>query len=105
MSQSFLTGSRVYGTPTPDSDIDLCVVVSSEHLAMLTELADGDGKSSNSIRFGKLNLICLSPVNFTAWQESTERLTARKPVTREDAVKEIQAAMKAARKAAKAEAQ
>lgn len=92
---AFVTGSRVYGTPREDSDVDLCVVISSEDLAVLTELADGDGASSASIRFGKLNLIALTPANYEAWLESTETLKLRKPVTRDEAVTVIKAAMKA----------
>lgn len=93
---AFLTGSQVYGTPRPDSDVDLVIQVSGEDFAILNQLCDGTGASSQSIRFGKLNLIILpSDKKFAAWQKATDALKARKPVTREQAVKEITAAMEA----------
>src|SRR5437899_12858576 len=92
--RSFLTGSHVYGTPKPDSDIDLVVLVSPEHLAKLREFADADYKWNNdyhtaklSFRFGKLNLICCTnEIDFNVWKEGTEKLQEIQPVTREDAV-------------------
>lgn len=37
---SFLTGSRVYGTPREDSDIDLVVLVHQEELDLLHKLSE-----------------------------------------------------------------
>lgn len=89
---AFVTGSRVYGTPRPESDIDLCVVVSEHDLALLSERADEDpGSGGHSLRFGKLNLIVLGQRSFEAWQEATNELVAMKPVTREKAVELIKA--------------
>jgi hypothetical protein len=97
---AFATGSRVYGTPTEASDVDLCVVLSEADLALLRELCDGDpGSGGDSLRFGKLNLICFTlEESAEPWRVATERLAARKPVTRDEAVKEIKAEAKARRK-------
>lgn len=94
---AFLTGSRVYGTPHADSDVDLCVVLSEENLNLLRELCDGDpGSGGDSLRFGKLNLICFTVAECAEpWRVATERLIVRKPVTRDEAVKEIKAEVKA----------
>lgn len=99
---AFATGSRVYGTPRPDSDLDLVVLVDSDDLARLRELADKtdtveqepDDKSypSDSLRFGKLNLICISShAVFEAWRKATDSLALRRPVTRDEAVACIKA--------------
>lgn len=95
---AFLTGSRAYGTPREDSDVDLVVLVSDSDMDALNRLAtDDDGEetygdsTSASLRFGNLNLICMTdPASFGAWKEATAELIARKPVTRDKAVQVIQ---------------
>lgn len=92
---AFLTGSRAYGWPTDKSDIDLVVLVDQRTFGILVDLLgdpDPHGKSggndvSASLRVGKLNLILHTSENaFDAWQEGTDELIARSPVTREEAV-------------------
>lgn len=95
---AFLTGSQVYGTPTAQSDVDLAVRVSDSDCELLATLADQEpGSGGMSIRFGNLNLICLGERSFEAWREATEELIARKPVTRDEAVKVIKAKLTALR--------
>lgn len=62
---SFLTGSYAYGTPKPESDIDLVVLVTATEAAKLAGiqiqedavLSDYYGRTkTHSLRFGKLNL-------------------------------------------------
>jgi hypothetical protein len=54
----FITGSHAYGTPRPDSDIDLVTLVNPN---------DRD----------KLNIIaCCSKARFDVWKEGTEKLMA-----------------------------
>lgn len=89
---AFITGSHAYGTPRPDSDIDLAVMLSDDAVQRLREKADalpGSADKFNSLRFGMLNLICLSDRKFAAWKDATEALIARRPVTREEAIDEI----------------
>lgn len=97
MDRAFLTGSRAYGTPSEDSDIDIAMLLSKEDLDALLKLCDGvDATSPNpyqsgwSLRFGKLNLLCFdSEPEFKGWMKATELLIERKPVTRQTAIFEI----------------
>lgn len=93
--KSFVTGSRAYGTPTEESDIDLVVLLESEDCFALIAQAEmnhgplngSGGPNDVSLRFGKLNLICLDdPEKFDLWKQATDVLKSRKPVTREEAV-------------------
>lgn len=103
--KAFVTGSRAYGRPRPDSDIDLVVLVSSYDLERLRAQADPDpkmGKGTDSdpgtpgqeehptasLRFGKLNLICVTdPIAYGVWLKGTEELRKRPDdVDRDEAV-------------------
>lgn len=85
--KSFLTGSHVYGSPSADSDIDLVICVSKRDKQLLVKLSDN---KSFPLRFGKLNLILArSKSEFESWKEGTKLLIKRKPVTREEAVKQF----------------
>jgi hypothetical protein len=82
--KAFLTGSRAYGTPRPDSDVDLVVCVSKDEAAKLRELSDDP--DARSVRFGRLNLvICTDRKLWDAWALGTDELKARAPVTRDEA--------------------
>jgi len=88
---SFMTGSRVYGTPRPDSDVDVVVLVSLDDATDLW----AESQSENSVRYGHLNLILCTDTEkgrekFKVWKEVTEYLKSQKPVTREKAVREFQ---------------
>ena len=95
--RSFITGSRAYGLPREDSDIDLVVWVSPVDLHALRAMAEKEkgwqehsknglkeapsngGPEADSLRFGNLNLIAVTWKDaFKAWQKGTERLIARK---------------------------
>lgn len=95
----FLTGSRAYGTPTDNSDVDLAIVVESADAERLAGLADRSRGSASSdwlsLYFGRLNLICLKPAAFDAWKAANEQLKAERPVTRDRAIEVIEAAKKA----------
>lgn len=87
----FLTGSRAYGQPRPDSDIDLVMLVDENLAYQLAKLSDS-GKAP--IRFGNLNLVFVfSDKEYFAWQGATEELVRRKKegelITREEAIKTI----------------
>lgn len=104
---AFLTGSRAYGTPREDSDIDLVVMMPASQLRRLNELIGEDAdsemryegmKPGACVRFGKLNLIVVTgDEDYQAWREGTDELITRKPVTRDEAC----AVFKAKREAVK----
>ncbi len=75
---AILTGSRVYGKPTEDSDIDLVVLMSPEKGADLAALM-GEGLNLNVI-------VETDPKQFEIWGVGTALLTAQAPVSRDTAV-------------------
>ena len=81
--KAFMTGSRVYGTPRPDSDHDMVIRCTLDEQIDLELRSDHDKK----ILFGDLNIItCIVDWQFNAWYEGTQRLTDIKPVTRAFAI-------------------
>ena len=81
---SFLTGSRVYGTPSDQSDLDLVIRVSPEDMETLKKASD-NGRLP--IRFGKLNLICcVDEAHYDAFAEARRECLMASPVTRDEAV-------------------
>jgi len=96
--RAFLTGSRVYGIPTEESDVDLVVFMSPPDMISLACFADliggGDehdkskqsdaGPLGATLRFGKLNIIVTTDEpGYHAWAAGTEELKAvGSPVTR-----------------------
>ncbi len=101
------TGSRCYGTPKPESDFDW-VVYLLDGLEPFDDYADSCSKSSHwneqgqevlyygtcgldaAMRFGPVNLICVTSMNqFMAWETGTRILKLFAPVTRERAVDEF----------------
>lgn len=101
MSDAFITGSRAYGTPREDSDIDLVILCNEDVAGRLRELADaGDefpasvaGPNSFSIRFGKLNIIaCFDKKVYDLWRQGTLELQYKSgwglhsPISRDDAI-------------------
>ena len=84
--ESFVTGSRVYGTPTADSDLDLVIRASPE---LKEQLESNYGRP---IRIGNLNLIVATSNNdYNAWQAAKEKcLKAKKfagrPLTKKESI-------------------
>ena len=76
----FLTGSQVYGTPRPDSDIDIVLPpMDSEESKKIVKLLGGF-----PLKSGKINLILTnSREEFNVWKTSTDLLKTIAPVTRE----------------------
>ena len=99
---SFLTGSRIYGTPNPESDWDLVVLLSPEDAERLwVAFAEDDpdakypsGAASFPLRFGSLNLlVCTTAERYDSWRLGTALLRAaypQKPVTRDEAIDAFQ---------------
>lgn len=91
--RAFLTGSRAYGTPRETSDTDLVVFVTEKDIEVLIsqghqrDFGSGTGLGNVSLRFGGMNLICLTDItDYEIWAEGTKRLIERAPVTRQEAV-------------------
>lgn len=89
MQNGFITGSRVYGVPTEESDLDLVICAGHEVTDKLDEFSDHGPGASGGVVYGMLNIIALSPVEFQAWKEATEYLITIKPVSREQAKQTI----------------
>lgn len=93
----FVTGSRAYGLPRVDSDIDLVVFVTEADLERLMEFGehmidpqDPDYIAASGIpfRFGDLNLLCVTDAKkYDIWLKGTRHLKKQKPVTREFAIR------------------
>lgn len=92
----FLTGSRVYGAPRPDSDADLAILVDEETRQKLCEIFPEHEKYGScramSIKVGKLDLVVFADAReFRAWKKATEWLTEEKPVSKYRAMQVIHA--------------
>lgn len=98
--EAFITGSRAYGTPGEDSDIDLVIRCDEKTRDKLVELLapdDGyDDKDRIQVRSGKLNLmLCVDDDSFATWRDGTDMLQAEADagheVTRDDAIEVFRA--------------
>ena len=92
--KAFLTGSRVYGEPRPDSDVDLVIRADAETIEALQKLlgrhmSDYDGRSI-SLRCGDLNLhVCHTDKGFDLWKLGTRvlrDLAKTRALTRDEAI-------------------
>lgn len=93
--KAFLTGSRRYGIPKENSDIDLVVFMDPEEAKKLLVLVGRDLRNENSaaspkgfsVRFGNLNLLIETDIgHYQDWVDGTAELVAASPVSRETAV-------------------
>ena len=72
--RAFLTGSRVYGTPREDSDLDLVVFVDEDTKKALRAMSD----SNTKLMYGGLNLIAVTTkAEYDAWYKGTDILKNR----------------------------
>ncbi len=93
MRTSFLTGSRIYGSPTKKSDLDLCILVSKSEAQIIKSYSDAESISLTergynddvfTCRYGMLNIIMFTDESmFDVWQNATKFCINRKPVTRD----------------------
>lgn len=90
----FLTGSRLYGTPRSDSDIDVVMLFDLEDVKQLSGHGDDEKfyGDSRHVRLGDVNIIAMSDrKTFDAWREAAVELYNNRPVTRDQAVALIKA--------------
>ena len=94
----FFTGSRVYGKPTDESDLDIVMLVSELDREVLKEFGslNRDHKVGEdlSVRFGMLNvIIVINEQEYDAWRDATDNLFTMSvesgPVGRDEVVLEI----------------
>lgn len=94
--KAFITGSRAYGYPKDDSDVDLAILCSNVDLEILwTEAYREHGKRDGSpkLMFGHLNLVAFDADDpeevkrFERWREAHNKLVAMAPVTKDVAIK------------------
>lgn len=88
--KAHITGSRAYGVPKADSDIDLVVLVSDEDYNKLLDRADSIGSKTEhglSIRFGCLNVIVTTDEKeYHQWANGTAFLKSIAPVSKDIAI-------------------
>jgi hypothetical protein len=95
--QPFLTGSRVYGTPTENSDLDVVVRCDQYVMAAIEALvgksaADYDHESI-SVQCGPVNLhLCASDAEYDRWQQGTRSCAVVAPIDRDTAKKLLRVA-------------
>lgn len=92
---AIVTGSRAYGHPKPESDLDLVVQLAGGDIVRVVEALgleipkDQEGTCYPTLQFksGRLNLIMeTDPERFEVWRKGTRTLKAMAPVTRDQAV-------------------
>lgn len=91
--KSFLTGSRAYGTPRPESDYDLVVLIDKDLEATLRasfSVPEDESLKLKGANGQELNLICVNDEDeYKAWFHATEFLKEVAPVSREHAIRYI----------------
>lgn len=76
---AFLTGSRAYGEPRPDSDVDLVIQCDESTAKLLMKLSEDTG----AIKFGQLNILaCTTKAEYRAWAKGTEECVWHHPTPR-----------------------
>lgn len=75
----FITGSRAYGQPNAESDVDLVLFV--DGLAAFTLIQQSETKEI-PVRYGNLNLIlCHSEEEYDAWEKFTQDMIEKARTT------------------------
>ncbi len=92
--RSFVTGSRVYGHPREDSDVDMVICCTYNDIVLLRTLADDSNHYENggTVTFGRLNIIYFNveePYEMTRyhrWLRIHKELARIAPVTKDFAI-------------------
>lgn len=86
--RGFITGSRAYGQPNAESDVDLVLLVDDLTTFTLTQQSE---TKAVPVRYGNLNLIlCHSEEEYDAWEKFTQDMiekarTTGEPVSSDEA--------------------
>lgn len=98
---AFMAGSWVYGKPKPDSDVDVVIACTPEEACNIAKHADWarfppagvrTGYKNTTIRFGRLNLICVHTTeDYNAWLLATRSLKARGPMEKPQCIEFVEA--------------
>lgn len=95
----FATGSRVYGSPEEEADLDVVMLLDRSTYWLLTDFATkhvnpnnhpsaSDEEGHPSFFLGKVNIIpVFEPEIYDAWLKACQLCKAKKPVTRREAIK------------------
>ena len=95
---AFVTGSRCYGTPRPESDWDIVIRCDREDAFKVFGAKDQEmggeahedyelDENAHQCAFGHVNFIlCFTDERFKSWRKGTDKLAYIKPVTRAVAV-------------------
>jgi hypothetical protein len=85
----FLTGSRAYGSPRPDSDTDICALVDQYEMNYLQMRLPVRGSYNHGVTVvmpGYDILLFPNKTDFNCWRDVNDWLIERRPVTKELAV-------------------
>ena len=75
----FITGSRAYGQPNAESDVDLVLFVDGLAAFILTQQSE---TKEIPVRYGNLNLIlCHSEEEYDAWEKFTQDMIEKARTT------------------------
>jgi hypothetical protein len=84
-TMAILCGSRAYGTPREDSDVDLVIQLTLDEELTLREGLGID--PTGTLRIGKLNLIIArTDEQYALWCKGIEELKEMAPVSRQEAI-------------------
>lgn len=87
MSRAFITGSRAYGRPGLNSDVDLVVLVDEATARELIRLSE---HKKEPVRFGSLNLIlCVDETEYAVWRLGTRQMQRSKAKHTRDQAREV----------------
>lgn len=97
MDNAFITGSRAYGVPRFDSDLDVVLLIEDadtrghfiQHADSILGQSAGDQNdlATLSVKCGTVNfIICKSKEQFDLWKRGTDDLLKNRPVLRQQAI-------------------
>lgn len=97
--EPFVTGSRAYGVPRPDSDVDICCLGSPGTLLFLHEcqLLKQDYADAATLRLPGYDVLIFKSIDdLHGWKRVNDYLVSKAPVTKQTAIEafELMAATK-----------
>lgn len=91
--RAFITGSRAYGVPREDSDLDLVIYCDPETARALWALSQQQHPETKKLLLDNVNLVVTTePEQYAAWERGTEALKSKPvPADRATAVEVMKA--------------